>query len=608
VPVYGAPVRPSLVLSAALFACGCEITQGSPHLIDLVEVTPQRVGSGEHVEITGRGFPEGQRARLTFRGQLARAGAELEDVEISTFAQSASSRTLTFELDPRLEQEFCGETPVHTTFRGSVEAAFAARAPGAAPVTGELPEIVLDIVPQVSLDQAEARAREGARFAEFVGLVLQEDGRGLEVASVTPKSRAESAGVMAGDFLHELDGLRLVSRGDLVPAPGKSVSKLVVRRTTEKDPIALPLDARGFKPKSPGELTMLTGGIAALLVLALLLLSPFGRVLTWIERRIVHGFRERRSEQGPLSVQLFDRSTLAVSSELPSGTGPYLAIALALSAFAAIALDRSLVARELDLPIAYLTAVVMLVVARLLRRGADRATFTRRLHALGGFLLNQLALLLAVATPLAAIGSVRAFDIVASQGAAPYRYGLFQSPMALGAFFVFVAALLPRIERTPELATGRRRGASTLLDIAESLHTMVSCLLGALVFLGGYRLPFVSLATSALWISALGAAWFVLKAFLLYGLILVLRSGFGRFDTSRGIALTVRWLLPAGALSFALSLCWTRFGEKSPLSVVGPALGYASFAALCFLLLIVAQRVMSDLRRGTHEPGISPWL
>ncbi len=601
-------MRPSLFLSAAALLCGCGITEGSPHLIDLAELTPHRVSSGEHVEITGRGFPEGQRARLTFRGQLSRAGVEAESVEISTFAESASPRTLTFELDPRLEQEFCGETPVHTTFRGSLEAAFAARAPGAAPVTGELPEVVIDVVPQVSLEQAEARAREGARFAEFVGLLLQEDGRGLEVAGVMPKSRAESAGVAAGDFLHELDGLRLVSAGDLVPAPGKSVSRLLVRRTTEKDPIALPLDARGFKPKSPAELVTLTGVVSVLLVLALLVLSPFGRVLTWIERRIVHGFRERSRDQGPISVQLFDRSTLALSSELPSGTGPYLAIALAVAAFVAVALDRSLVARELDLPIAYLVAVVTLIMARLLRRGADRASFSRRLHALAGFLLTQLALLLALATPLVATRSVRAFDIVAMQGAAPFRYGLFQSPMALGAFFVFVAALLPRVERAPELSPTRRRRPSTLLDLAESLHLIVCCLLGALIFLGGYRLPFVSLAPSALWISGVGAAWFVFKALLLYGLLLVLRASFGRLDTSRGITLTLRWLLPSGALMFGLSAVWTRFAAKSPLAVVGPALGYASFAAVCLLLLLVAQRVVTDLRRGAHEPGISPWL
>jgi NADH-quinone oxidoreductase subunit H len=588
--------------------CGCEITEGSPHLIDLGEITPHRVSSGEHVEIAGRGFPEGLRARLTFRGELARAGEDSEPVEISTFAESASPRTLSFELDPRLEQEFCGDTPVHTTFRGSVEAAFAARQPGAAPVTGELPEVVIDIVPQVSLEQAEARAREGARFAEFAGILLQEDGRGLEVAGVMPKSRAESAGIAAGDFLYELDGLRLVGAGDLVPAPGKSVSRLLVRRTSEKDPVALPLDARGFKPKSPAELVPLTGGVAALLVLALLVLSPFGRVLTWIERRIVQSFRERSREQGPLSVHLFDRSTLALSSELPSGTGPYLAIALAVAAFSAVALDRTLVAKELDLPIAYLIAVVTLLVARLLRRGADRASFSRRLQACGGVLLTEVAFLLALATPLASIASVRAYDIVAIQGAAPFRYGLFQSPMALGAFFVFVAALLPRIERSRELLPSRRARTSTLLDLAESLHLMVCCLLGALVFLGGYRLPFVSLAPSSLWLSAIGAASLVLKAFLLYGLVLVLRSSFGRLDTSRGIALTLRWLLPAGGLLFALSAAWTRFGAKSSLSVVGPALGYASFAALGFLFLILAQRVVSDLRRGTHEPGISPWL
>lgn len=605
--MYVAPVRASLLWFAAIGSSGCGIADGSPHLLELGEVSPARIGSGEAVEISGRGFPEGQRARVTFRGELARAGEAAERVEISTFAESVSSRTLRFELDPRLEREFCGDTPVHTTFRGSIEAAFAAKVPGAAPVTGELPEVVLDFLPQMSLDQVEARAREGARFAEFIGIVLQEDGRGLEVASVVPKSRAESAGVLAGDFLHELDGVRLVGAGDFVPTPGKSLSRLVVQRVSDKEPIALPLDARGFKPKSPAELMTLTGVVATLLVLALLLLSPFGRVVTWIERRVAQSFRARH-EQSALSAHLFDRSTLALSSELPSGTGSYLAIALAIAAFAAIAIGHPLVAKELDLPIAYLVAVVTLLMARLLRSGADRAPFSRRLKACVGFLLAQLALLVALAVPLLAVGSVRAFDIVARQGAAPFRYGLFQSPMALGAFFVFVGALLPRVERLPELIPARQGRTSTLLELAESLYTMVTCLLGSLVFLGGYRLPFVSLASSSLWLSALGAAWMVVKAFVLYAVVLVLRAGLGRFDAERGIALTVRWLLPAGGLAFVLATCWLRFGAKSPLSVMAPALGYASFAAVCLLAVIFAQRLVSDRRRGSHEPGISPWL
>jgi len=569
-----------------LLLAGCQAVGGSLHLIELQELTPRRIGLGETVELHGQGFPEGRRARLTFQGELARAGHEPQEVEISAFAESASPHTLTLVLDRRLEHEFCGsEAPQHTTFRGSVQAAFAPRSAGAPPVTGELAEVVLDVVPQASLADVELRAREGQRFAEFSGLLVAPDSRGLVVKGVMPRSRAESAGVETGDIISELDGVHVFSLEDFVPAAEAERSRLVVRRAGQKEPVALGIDSEGFRPRSPEQLVPAAALLLIGLLLALLLRTPVGRAFTWLERRVVH-------QACTVGLRSFAR-------ELPHSAGASLGVVLTAGAFASIALGRPLVAAELDLPIVLACVITALFVACLLDGGRPRPGFFERLRVLASVALQQLPLLLSLSVMALAAGSVRALDLVAAQGAAPWRYGAFSSPLALAAFLTFVAALVPRV-------TSRQAGA--VLRAAEWVHLMAACSLGALVFGGGFRLPGVSLASPSFALQATGAALLCLKAMSLLAVVLGLRAVLGRIDARQAAPLTLRWVLPASALVLALSRAWAHFGAQSGLSAVKGALGYASFAAFVLLLALLAQRVAVELKRGHKASSVSPWL
>jgi NADH:ubiquinone oxidoreductase subunit H len=575
-----------LLLFGVILLAGCQAAGGSPHLIELQELTPRLLGAGETVELHGQGFPEGRRARVTFQGQLARAGHEPQEVEISGFAESSSPHTLALVLDRRLEHEFCGgEAPQHTTFRGSVQAAFAPRTVGAPPVTGELAEVVIDVVPQSALADVELRAREGERFAEFAGLLLVPESRGLAVKGVMPRSRAESAGVATGDIIGELDGVHVLSLEDFVPAAEAERSRLVVRRAAQKEPLALGIDSQGFRPRSPEQLVPAAALLMIGLLLALLLKSPVGRAFTWLERRVVHA---------ACTVGLG-----AFARELPRSAGASLGVVLTASAFASIALGRSLIAAELDLPIVLLCVTTSLFVACLLDSGRPRLGFVERLRLLLAVALQQLPIGLALSVMAFGAGSVRALDLVAMQGAAPWRYGAFVSPLTLAAFLTFVAALVPR-------PSSRFPGA--VLRAAEWVHLMAVCSLGALVFLGGYRLPGVSLASPSLALQGLGAALLCLKSTALLAVVLALRAVLGRVDVRQAAPLTLRWLLPAAAAILALSQLWSQFGARSGLAVAQGALGYASFAAFALLLGLLAQRVTFELKRGHKQNSVSPWL
>jgi len=579
-------VRLPLFFGVILLA-GCQAVGGSPHLIELQELTPRRLGAGETVELHGQGFPEGRRARVTFQGELARAGHEPQQVEISAFAESSSPHTLALVLDRRLEHEFCGaEAPQHTTFRGSVQAAFAPRTAGAPPVTGELAEVVLDVVPQAALAEVEHRAHEGERFAEFAGLLIVPASRGLVVQGVMPRSRAESAGVANGDIISELDGVHVLSLEDFVPAAEAERSRLVVRRAAQKEPLALGIDSQGFRPRSAEQLVPAAALLLIGLLLALLLRTPVGRAFTWLERRVVHA-------TCTIGLGAFAR-------ELPRSAGATLGVVLTGGAFASIALGRALVAAELDLPIVLLCVTTSLFVACLLDSGKPRLDFVARLRLLLSVALQQLPIVLALALMAFGAGSVSALDLVAVQGAAPWRYGAFASPLALAAFLTFVAALVPR-------PTSGSPGA--VLRAAEWVHLMAVCSLGALVFLGGYRLPGVSLASPSLALLGLGAALLCIKASGLLALVLALRAVLGRIDARQAAPLTLRWLVPSAVAILALSRLWSHFAARSGLAVAQGALGYACFAAFVLLLGLLAQRIAVELKRGHHkESSVSPWL
>src|SRR5262249_38740763 len=149
-----------------------------------------------------------------------------------------------------LVTEFCGpaDRAAHTSFEGVVEVAFAAAAPGAPPVVGVSPhEVTVDFRPhEVHRAATEARAAEGARALAFMGIDVATDPLpgGLVVAQVAAGSRAERAGVAAGDVLTSLDRVRLTSLADAVPAGTRATVELGVRSGEGAAPrlVQVPID------------------------------------------------------------------------------------------------------------------------------------------------------------------------------------------------------------------------------------------------------------------------------------------------------------------------------------------------------------------------------
>ncbi len=220
------PALSALVLLGPLGLVACQ-RETTPPLIQVLDLSPREVEEGDHLAIAGVGFPEGKTAHIAFRGDLVRPGAApVQGVEVDVDAVVTSGTEIELPFDATLQKLFAGagDRVAHTTFSGDLTVAFAASKPAAPPVAGTLHDMWLDVRPPMPHRAvAEAETAEGERTLAFLGIKARPSpvaAGGILVDSVEPRSRADTARLLAGDVVTEFDGVRVLSVRDLIPEPG----------------------------------------------------------------------------------------------------------------------------------------------------------------------------------------------------------------------------------------------------------------------------------------------------------------------------------------------------------------------------------------------------
>ena len=470
-------VRPLAWVALALSA-GCDARDTSPNLLEVTDLNPHSLEVGDRLTLTGSGFPEGRAAKVSFQGDIFRAGqSPLRDVTIVATAAASDPHSIAVTLSPDLARDFCGAgDAVHATFRGATTAAFQARESGAPPVRGTLEGVVLDVNPaSISKLALAAHEAEAQRFAEYAGMAVvhSEERDVLLVDTVDPDGRASRAGLLPGDALLELDGVRLASLSDLIPPPRARLSHVSLRRGDEQTPSTFALDVSGFQPGSPSELAPAATLLGFAVALLLLFASPVGRALSWLEGRLASQIRDRgrasvRSRaRGDLKSLGFVRVAL---SELPSSPLPYFVFIMDSAWLTLLAMNRTIWARELDLPVLFLGSLTALCATALVVGGREPG---RRFSLLAGLrhvlltLVFQTPVLSAMACAVLLSGSLRSDDILAAQGGWPWQWFAFASPVALGIFVLLLLGLVPVVSRAPgALAAAISEGKCRSLTIA----------------------------------------------------------------------------------------------------------------------------------------------
>lgn len=618
---------------------GCQRFGGEPELLAVADVAPRQIELGDRLEIVGDGFPEGRPATVELSGELHRVG----DLRVRRFRQVLEAKSVgrnTVVLVPTEQQlsEWVGtgEAAAHATFRGELRLAFSSHLTRTGPVFGTLKGVVIDVFPwTVSSKVAGSRVEQAERFAQFLGVVFAANG--FEVALVKPGSRAERAGLRGGDVLMSLDGVRLLAKGDFFAAGAEPTALVELRRGRLQEPIPVYVDVAGFQPISPTRLSnaALLVGFAAALVL--LFSAPVVRVLGWAERRVVQRLLERRPRTRPQRVD-HGRQTLAdvlLSRDLlPRGVLgalmrpiPYLVFLGASAVLALLAAGRVLIGPDLDLPSLFFASVVALMATSFIFGGFPvRGGWSLRagLRAACAALVFQIPAVLALSCVFVQEGSLRATDVVESQGLLPWGYNAFASPMMFVALLVLLATAVPEtsrrsfgvasLETTHQVRAVTHPVSRSLLFFAEMSHVFVVSSLAAVLFLGGWSLsPLVAdsdlAGTGRL---LLGVGLLQLKTLLLVFAIAGARWALSRIGQRELIGLWWRWLLPLSVGALLLSIAYRR--SLTRFTLMQEAQAGVSLVVFCLVISLAgyfAVRVARASRAGSIKLSmysLNPWL
>ncbi len=599
----------------------------------MVDLLPREPEIGERIEVSGTGFPEGSASTLTFRGDLCRAGEPtVRDASIVARATNSHGNRVSLLLTDELAAQFSGTgaEAAHTTFRGEVSAAFAPRRTGAPPIVGTLRDVTLDLPPPLLSEQVlEQRRAEAARVALLLGLELRDDPArgGILVTGLRPQGLAEQAGLSRGDVLMEFDGTRVRQSTDLMPRAGQRFSRVLVKRSGAPEPLERVLPVEGVRPAAPAELTMAAVMVGLAAAILLLFGAPGSRLLSWTEDRLASRLRAaalagRRTRGSRLG--WFGLAVRGLASELRQPPGrlelwrvpPYLGSIAVTGLFTALALGSCLVAPELDLPLVLAGSMTSLLGSALIAGGAAGARWSlgRGLKCALAALGCQLPVLGGCLVVSLRTASLRPDLLVESQGALPWQWAAFRGPVEFAAFLLLMLALVPETSAVPaELPGASSRSESApnaLASLFDWSHLLTASFLVALLFLGGWKLPFVSesVGRSSLTEQGIGAACLGVKAWAMVLGVLATRWAVGRVRVDEVSSISWRWLVPLSITTVGLAVASGYVPRSALLHSLGGIMSIVLFGLCAFLVLRLGRRVVAESAKAGSQLGVSPWL
>lgn len=586
---------PAFLLAPALLfvLAGCE-RQVAPPLVEVTELAPREIEPGDRLEVHGAGFPQGRAGKVTLEGTVFRAGEPpVRGVSIDVEGTVSAPDRLELVVREELAERVCGrgDHAVHATFRGDVEVAFASNNQGAPPLVGVMRGVELDVIPSSARASVlDARAAEGGRVLAFLGIVPGSPSpRGLPIEAVSAGSLAERAGIQVGDVLVSVDGVHVLSVGDVLAASARAV-ELTIRHADsgveETKTVSLIAYAGERVPTEYAPALLVVGLALALLVLLVL---PGPPSLAALELRIAS--RVRRTTARALARALFGSGRLAALS------------AIASAVVAAFALTPYVVGRETDGVVLLAASASALLWSRsALERGALSS-----LRTLARLLPAVLVMGGALALAVGQVGALELAEIVRLQGGAPWQFAAARHPSCavLGtAYAVAVVAVLrarPGGEgRAPD--ADARAATAPHAALLERAGLLLAAALGVTVFLGGWQLP-GALEARGRGLLLLSATVFLAKTWLSAATLLGASRVTPSLAPREVLTLALKKLVPALLVGAALVAASRRLVPSVALET---AFGGTLVALGTLFAVRMAARVRSAV--GRPEPHASPFL
>jgi NADH-quinone oxidoreductase subunit H len=219
--------------------------------------------------------------------------------------------------------------------------------------------------------------------------------------------------------------------------------------------------------------------------------------------------------------------------------------------FATIPFAPGLGVADLQIGLLFFLAISALEIVGLFMGGwgsNNKYALISAMRAVNQIISYDLPFLFAALVPVLLSGTLQLSKIVSAQHGL-LGWFIFYPVLGQLAFVAFVVATVAAENRTPfdileaesELVAGFRVEYSgikfALIQLSEYAHMMGTSFLGALLFLGGWLGP----GAGSPWI---GAAWFLVKALLMFLLITWVRWSFVRIRVDQILAISWKLLLP----------------------------------------------------------------
>lgn len=628
-------LKPIWAMVWAAVSISCSDNDPNHDLISLSGISPKVFESGDTLQIVGSGFAEGSSARVSFRGDIFRAGqSPKRDVEVVVRTQDTSKDTISFQVNDELEHAFSGtgDTAVHASFHGTVTLSFAAGAGSFAPVSGTLRGVNLEVIPRTRSAQAASEQQKLAQQAVgFLGLGLTDEGTTDCCTVATSQGRASLAGIKPGDRLVQFDGIPVRSLSDLIPAGRHRTASVWIRRENSAQPVVRNIDVQGFRWTIPSELAPAFALLIVVLGSFLGFASPIRKFLTSLGIGVAKAFSRPLAPPHLHSVVRAGFSKLrGYLSDLPFPDSAVLRIAqvtavIALGGLCALLTVREeLVSGELDLILWWLVSSVAVSLATFvygISKYQSRLLSSARLALQS--LVHQFPLFMLIAISMVVTRSSRMADIVRVQGPWPHSWLIFHDPAFAAVSLLAMGALIPVAEGAMpaekaaivSTSTGLHKSthlpAGVLLTfLTNRVHLWLQSILLVVLLFGGWAVPF-----DAGYINQARGVWLLLPALVLlvkaWGMSSVLSLGRTLF-----CSITYRhstpWALKFGALlSLVLGflvLLWVSGLRHWSLQWADAAMRWALLSLVGVLLLALGLRARGRVSTRFRAPLENYWM
>ncbi len=615
-------------------AAGCIESPASPDLVTVTGLSPQIVELGDSLQVSGHGFPEGVAARLSFRGDLFRAGQPPErNVDIVIRSQDTSKETITLSMNEEIEQAFCGtgDAAAHSTFRGNVNIAFAARASGMAPVSGTLRDVDFEVEPKLKSYQVEQeRQRVSNEALRFLGLTLGGGGLSDCCTVVSAQGRALLAGLKPGDRLLDFDGVSVIRSSDLVPSGRTRTARLTVRREDSEVPIVRNIDVQGFRWTIPSELAPALACLLTAVGILLAAISPVRSTLRSLACAIARGIAQRLRDgktdwPGRHLMAALKRYT--ADSPLPESASVKVATVggvIGLGSLSALmAIREELLSAELDLPLWWLvTSLATTLTAFLLSIVHMRNRPVKSLVFAANALLHQVPLLTLITSIVVITRTSRLSDIVHAQGGWPQGWLIVHDPALCLSTVLVLIALVPTVAPPRRLGL-TKSGAASDMDIemrspsaalisfvANRLHVWVQALLVSILVLGGWTIPGLDAAAQhhhAVF-SLLGIAGLLAKTWSVVAVVSTIRWSLGSLSLQHTASWTLRRGVPMALSAMVLTITWVLCVRYWAIMWADTVVHWVVLGLLLAAVGLLIHQTMQRVRHGVIPATVNPWI